>query len=85
MTMSTDDNIWFNAKTYGYGVGLPIAWKGWVSLGIYLAAVTAAMFFLPHRSNLAGITVLAIATIGFLLVALRKTRGGLRWRWGKDD
>ena len=78
--MGIDDNAWFKAKAFGYGVGLPIAWQGWLLLAAYVAAETAAMLFLADRSSLACITVLAVATIGFLVVTSRKTRGGLRWR-----
>jgi hypothetical protein len=83
--MEKDDSAWFTAKTFGYGVGLPIAWQGWLILGLYVAIVTGAAFWLADRSVMTFLLILIGATGPFLLIASRKTRGGLRWRWGNED
>ena len=74
---------WFVPKRYGLGAGLPISWQGWLVLLIYLAAFAGA-FLLFGETNPATYAVIVIATAILLVVAARTTRGGWRWRWGKD-
>jgi hypothetical protein len=33
--MKRDEDIWFPAKRFGWGWGLPRVWQGWVALGVY--------------------------------------------------
>ena len=76
---------WFEPKRYGYGSGLPIAWQGWVVLGLYLAVVFLAIW-LFEKHPLATFAVLVPATALLLLITARTTRGGWRWRsGGKED
>ena len=75
---------WFEPKSYGYGSGLPIAWQGWVVLGLYLAVVFVAIW-LFQKQPLAIFAILVPATALLLLVTARTTRGGWRWRWGGRD
>lgn len=70
---------WFSAKRYGYGSGLPIAWQGWVVLGVYLSTVILASLAL---SPLLAMFVLVISTPVLLVVCARRTAGGWRWRNG---
>jgi hypothetical protein len=74
---------WFAPKRYGLGAGLPIAWQGWAVLAVYIGVITGAFFLFGERSP-ATYAVLAIATALLLLVTAKTTRGGWRWRWGKD-
>lgn len=73
--------IWFPAKRYGWGWGLPCAWQGWVVLVIWLGLLGGAAFLtLPRHIGLwiASLVVLvaALVTIGFI-------KGeSPRWRWG---
>jgi hypothetical protein len=81
--MSDDGPEWFAPKRYGYGAGLPIAWQGWLVLGVYIAVIAIAARFLPARP----IEILAIvvpATTILLVITAKTTRGGWRWRWGDD-
>ena len=80
----TDGPEWFAPKRYGIGSGLPIAWQGWLVLGVYLAVVIGASFLVIERPLLVGAIIFA-ATVLLLLVTARTTRGGWRWRWGKED
>ena len=81
---------WFAPKRYGYGAGLPISWEGWLVLAVYLLIVCGAAFALPLitpiAESVAAIAVITIvATIVLLIICVRKTRGGWRWRWGGQD
>jgi hypothetical protein len=75
---------WFAPKRYGYGGGLPIAWQGWVVLGIYLAVVIGATQMLAHIP-VAMFSVILTATAVFILIVVKNTRGGFRWRWGGKE
>jgi len=80
-----DDNPeWFSAKRYGCGAGLPIKWQGWVVTGLYLAIVFGAAFLFRDHPLLLGATI-APATLMFMLICARTTRGGWHWRWGDPD
>ncbi|MBO9498157.1 MAG: hypothetical protein J7496_06795 [Novosphingobium sp.] len=81
-----EEGDWSVPKRYGYGAGLPIAWRGWAVLGMYLAIV-----FATTLAPLAGVavliiamTVLVLATCWLVVIAQRHARGGWRWRWGED-
>ena len=79
---------WFAPKRYGYGAGLPIAWQGWVVLGVYvLIALTpglAAVLAGPIAMGIA-LAALLLATWWLIVVTRNHTRGGWRWRWGEED
>ena len=84
--------VWFAARRFGYGAGLPITWQGWVSLCLFLAVTLASSFILPFfhfRHPLyaaAGVMVLNLgATVAFGWVCYTHTQGGWRWRWGDSD
>jgi len=49
-----EKRVWFPAKRYGWGWGLPCAWQGWLVLaayflGMFLLSVTAMIFFTGNR------------------------------------
>lgn len=82
---------WFAPKRYGYGSGLPIAWQGWVVLLVYVAlciGASTALHFMFHNPAVyvwGTPAVVSVATVILVIVIARKTKGGWRWRWGKDD
>jgi hypothetical protein len=80
----SDGPEWFAPKRFGYGSGLPIVWQGWVLLIGFLVLTLAAALLLANRP-VALIAVLAPATILFMIVCARTTRGGWHWRSGSDD
>ena len=80
----SDGPEWFAPKRFGYGSGLPIAWQGWVLLIGFLVLTLAAALLLANQP-VALIAVLAPATILFMIVCARTTRGGWHWRSGSDD
>jgi hypothetical protein len=76
---------WFAPKRYGIGAGLPIAWQGWVTLALFIAAITVAgITLLPVHWGL-YVWALVVATAAITIVAARTTKGGWRWRWGEDE
>ena len=75
---------WFEQKRYGLGAGRPIAWQGWLVLGVYLVIVIAAAQLADRNPWITG-SVVITATALLLVVAARTTRGGWRWRWGGRD
>jgi hypothetical protein len=75
---------WFAPKRFGIGAGMPISWQGWLLTIGYLALVIAAALLLPKNPP-AFFALLIPATLAFLVIAARTTRGGWRWRWGKGD
>ena len=80
----SDGPEWFAPKRYGYGAGLPIAWQGWAVLFAYLAVIGIATLLLA-ATPLAVVAIVIPATAILLLIAVRTTRGGWRWRWGRKD
>lgn len=81
------DEAWFEPKTYGYGAGLPVHWKGWALLAIYLAVMLAPAPLLERDPGLGLVLALAVwfpATLVVVLIARRKTRGGWRMRSGDE-
>ena len=75
---------WFAPKRYGYGAGPPIAWQGWVVLGVFIAAITVAGLTLLPEHRWLYIWAIAVASAAITIIAARTTRGGWRWRWGED-
>lgn len=75
---------WFAPKRFGYGAGLPISWQGW-ALTIAFVALACLMGLKYHEQPALAFAVLFPATLIYLLIAARTTRGGWRWRWGDSD
>ncbi len=73
---------WFAQKRYGYGASLPITWQGWLTMGLFFAALIGEIVFATgwQRSVAIGLIV-AI----FVVICWFKTDGGWRWRWGDKD
>lgn len=82
--MMHDGPIWFAPKSHGLGSGLPIAWQGWVLLlGFLAASIGVAMFFAGRP--LVMLAILTLLTIVFVVIAMKTTRGGWKWRWGDKE
>ncbi|WP_028640680.1 hypothetical protein [Novosphingobium acidiphilum] len=79
-----DDKAWFAPKTFGYGAGLPIAWQGWAMLAVMLG-VTFGLYawLMPAHPGYFSASVIGMTVLAMPLMAY-KTRGGWRWRSGRD-
>jgi hypothetical protein len=83
MAEHPEKEIWFPAKRFGWGWGLPCAWQGWVVLGLWLLAIIlSALLLMPrHPWFFQGV----IWTLAATLIAVCRWKGDKpRWRWGKD-
>jgi hypothetical protein len=79
------ENIWFKAKTHGWG-WTPVAWQGWAVVALYVAAVAGAARFLLHDkpTTIRWIeygSTLVLAT-ALLIAVCFKTGEKPAWRWG---
>lgn len=71
---------WFAVKRYGYGVGLPISWEGWLVLSAYLLVVIGSALFMSAVTTLVVVTV---TTPLFVYVAYVRSDAEWRWRHGE--
>jgi hypothetical protein len=75
--------IWFPAKKYGWGWGLPTCWQGWVVMAVWLVALTAGIPLALHGHHFFFIAyTILLAAILILICWLKGEKP--RWRWGKD-
>lgn len=75
----SDGPEWFSPKRFGFGSAMPCSWQGWLVVIAYFSiGIGAALAF--ARSPLILLSIIIPATIIFLLVAWRTTKGGWRWR-----
>jgi hypothetical protein len=79
-----DGPHWFRAKRFGWGAGVPFAWQGWAVTAFYLAIVCGAAFLFDDRPAPKWAMIVP-ATLMFMLISARTTRGGWRRRRGRDD
>lgn len=78
-----DDSPWFAPRRYGIGAGRPIAWQGWAVLAVSLLAILGIARFAPNDTRTAVALVLVVA-VSLGVIAFHRTKGGWRWRSGKD-
>ncbi len=79
--------IWFAAKAYGAGWGLPLCWQGWVVYGIYVALLFGGIAeILIERKAHPGLFVLYVLGVSVCLVVVCWLKGEkLAWRWGGKE
>jgi hypothetical protein len=76
-----DRPIWFPAKRYGWGWGLPIAWQGWVVMGVWAAVLASIGWFIMLRSAV-GYVAFIIFMLAILIAICYAKGEPPRWRWG---
>lgn len=82
------NDAWFAPKIFGIGAGFPIAWQGWALLLAYIAVLGGCVALVRTGDNVGeplGYALLVLSTAAMMVVARSRTRGGWRWRWGRDD
>jgi hypothetical protein len=73
------DDYWFVPHAFGIGA-MPVTWQGWaVTIG-FSALLMLDLRFLHERIAQGGVGVALVVL--FMVIVIRKTEGGLRWRWG---
>ena len=82
--MNTNEkHIWFPAKKYGWGWGLPCRWQGWAVYAVWLALLCVGGIFLaPHSIGLYVVYVIVLGIAFFIIAFIKGERP--RWRWGED-
>lgn len=78
-----DDGMWFAPKRFGIGSGLPIAWQGWLLLAAHIAVIAVGPLVLRHHP-VAKFTWIALFVVLPWPIYAAKTRGGWKWRSGRD-
>ena len=83
MENDSGKTLWFRAKTYGFGWGLPLTWHGWVVFAVYfvlllLGVVNMYQNFVPIPFPIYFLFI----TAGFVLICYLKGEKP-RWRWGR--
>jgi hypothetical protein len=86
MSVSEKNNtkVWFPAKKYGVGWGLPVTWQGWIVIFAYLVLMLGGIVFLA-RSPIAIPLFFAYAfvlTALFIFICWKKGEKPT-FRWGK--
>lgn len=79
-----DRKPWFAPKRFGYGAGMPIAWQGWAMLlahGFLLLGLALAFVHDP----LLQVVLILVAAFAPLPLYAKRTRGGWKWRNGREE
>ena len=74
---------WFRAKKFGYGAGLPFKWQGWVTLAVYLLAMTGLGLLADNDKAIptfVTVALMLIITGIFTIIVRNHTEGGWTWR-----
>ena len=83
--MSDDDGAeWFAAKRFGIGPGVPVSWQGW-ALTVAFAGLGVLLCVTLAERPMQLVAIMIPLTATFLVIAIRTTKGGWRWRWGEDQ
>lgn len=78
----TQRSIWFPAKRYGYGWGIPCAWQGWAVMVAYvLGVIASSIWLLGNKLVWWHVAAMFAMTAALILVCWWKGEPA-RWRWG---
>ena len=80
-------DIWFPAKRYGVGWGLPVTWQGWIVLLSYFLLVLMGALFLHFSVFPFAIVFFPVYVIflSLLLIFICHKKGeAIDFRWGKQ-
>ena len=77
-----DRDIWFPAKRYGWGWGLPVTWQGWAVMAAYFMVLLIGVFGIDPERQL-PLFVAWMLGWSAVLVGVCWWKGERpRWRWG---
>jgi len=81
---------WFKPKKYGWGIGFPTAWQGWLAILCLVILILISAYInniyiysLVLKDVLRFVLDTIILSILFIVLFKEKTDGEIRWRWGK--
>jgi len=79
---SDEKKIWFPARRYGWGWGLPCCWQGWVFLVAWMAVFGGGAYGIRPDRHLTAFIVFEVSMIAVLLIVclLKGEKPG--WHWG---
>ncbi len=83
--------IWFPAKRYGYGWGLPCAWQGWVVMALFLVLQVGGAFAIMGSGRkvppirVGGFVAYSFILAGLLVLVCWLKGETPRWRWGDKE
>lgn len=82
-----EKKIWFPAKRYGWGWGLPTCWQGWVVMIVWLALTIGGVDALQPCLNTHPILFECFVWgMALVLIIICYWKGEKpRWRWGDKD
>jgi hypothetical protein len=79
---ANEKQLWFPAKKYGWGWGLPNCWQGWLVFTAYLALLCAGAFLVSKHT---GLFLAYTVVLSIVLIVICYFKGEKpRWRWGKE-
>jgi hypothetical protein len=74
--------VWFPAKKYGWGWGLPKCWQGWLVFAAYLVLFSAGAFFVSKHTKI-FLAYTAVLSVALIIICYLKGEKPC-WRWGKE-
>ncbi|MBR8458080.1 hypothetical protein [Burkholderia dolosa] len=80
-----DRKIWFPAKRYGWGWGLPVAWQGWLALLLFAIGIAASTWLAPPQRAPFAYGACLVVLVALLMAVCWIKGEKPRWRWGDDD
>ena len=76
-------SFWFPVKSYGWGWGLPVRWRGWAVLLAYLALQYFGIRYFPEQRNFPVLlTYMVGLTVLLVVIVIVKGERPAAWGWG---
>jgi len=83
---SNEKNVWFPAKKYGWGWGLPCAWQGWVVFVVFVGMLWGGSFIFQPSSHHLGPWITYCVLLAMVVLTICFIKGEKpRWRWGDGE
>lgn len=77
-----DRDIWFPAKRYGWGWGLPVTWQGWAVMAAYFVVLLIGVFGIDPERQLPLFMAWMLGWSAVLVAVCWWKGERPRWRWG---
>ena len=76
--------VWFPAKRYGWGWGLPCTWQGWVTGAVWLVVYVTGFSVLMSFNHYVWAAVYGAVSVAVLVVVCMWKGEKPRWQWGDE-